>query len=202
MHLALMSFGCTFYRYLHWPVPFALAKIFLKVAEQLWNFITMLIMLTLMAEHIGFYINDIGRLMRKRFDGAAKRLGVTGSQWRVLFMLHRTPGINQGQIAERLEVEPITTCRMIDRLEQAGLVKRLRDPSDRRAWQIFLTDAADPLLEDLSSVAEDVQSQSLQGFAHHEIEQLQGMLGRLRNNLIEDHSTDLDPAGKKEALNG
>ncbi|CAH0352290.1 Transcriptional regulator SlyA [Sphingobium sp. CECT 9361] len=162
----------------------------------------MLIMLALMTEHLGFYVNDIGRLMRKRFDGAAKQLGVTGSQWRVLFMLHRTPGINQGQIAERLEVEPITTCRMIDRLEQAGLVERRRDPTDRRAWQIFLTDAADPLLTQLGLVAEDMRSQSLQGFSIREVEQLQEMLDRLRNNLIDDYSTDLDPAAKKEVLNG
>lgn len=159
-------------------------------------------MLALMTEHLGFYVNDIGRLMRKRFDGAAKQLGVTGSQWRVLFMLHRTPGINQGQIAERLEVEPITTCRMIDRLEQAGLVERRRDPTDRRAWQIFLTDAADPLLTQLGLVAEDMRSQSLQGFSFREVEQLQEMLDRLRNNLIDDYSTDLDPAAKKEVLNG
>ncbi|CAN5115645.1 MarR family transcriptional regulator [soil metagenome] len=162
----------------------------------------MLIMLALMTEHLGFYVNDIGRLMRKRFDGAAKQLGVTGSQWRVLFMLHRTPGINQGQIAERLEVEPITTCRMIDRLEQAGLVERRRDPTDRRAWQIFLTDAADPLLTQLGLVAEEMRSQSLQGFSIREVEQLQEMLDRLRNNLIDDYSTDLDPAAKKEVLNG
>lgn len=159
-------------------------------------------MLALMTEHLGFYVNDIGRLMRKRFDGAAKQLGVTGSQWRVLFMLHRTPGINQGQIAERLEVEPITTCRMIDRLEQAGLVERRRDPTDRRAWQIFLTDAADPLLTQLGLVAEEMRSQSLQGFSIREVEQLQEMLDRLRNNLIDDYSTDLDPAAKKEVLNG
>lgn len=161
----------------------------------------MLIMLALMTEHIGFYVSDIGRLMRKRFDVAAKELGVTGSQWRVLFMLHRTPGINQGQIAERLEVEPITTCRMIDRLEQAGLVERRRDPSDRRAWQIFLTDEADPLLSQLGFVAEDMRAQSLQGFAPDEVEQLQSMLDRLRNNLIDD-ATDMAPAGKKEVLNG
>ena len=139
-----------------------------------------------MKEHLGFYLGDIGRLMRKHFDEAARDLGVTGAQWRVLINLHRAPGLNQGQIAERLEVEPITTCRMIDRLEQAGLVERRRDPADRRAWQIHLTNAAKPLLDDLGTVAEALTERGLRGFSDAETAQLRHMLERLRNNLTED----------------
>lgn len=144
-----------------------------------------------MTDHLGFYLNDIGRLMRKHFDVASRDLGVTGAQWRVLFMLLRVPGINQGQIAERLEVEPITTCRMIDRLEQAGLVERRRDPADRRAWQIHLTDAAQPLLVQLEAVADAMTERAMRGFSDTEATQLREMLGRLRANLIEDADTDM-----------
>ena len=129
--------------------------------------------------------------MRKHFDVASRDLGVTGAQWRVLFMLLRVPGINQGQIAERLEVEPITTCRMIDRLEQAGLVERRRDPADRRAWQIHLTDAAKPLLAELEAVADRMTKRALRGFSETEAVRLREMLGRLRANLIEDVDTDM-----------
>ncbi|WP_447410849.1 MarR family transcriptional regulator, partial [Clostridium perfringens] len=72
-------------------------------------------------------------------------------------------GINQGGLADLLEVEPITLCRMIDRLEEAGLVERRRDPADRRAWQIFLTERARPLLEELGHLAEAMLDSALQG---------------------------------------
>ncbi|MGV3770024.1 MAG: MarR family winged helix-turn-helix transcriptional regulator [Sphingobium phenoxybenzoativorans] len=139
-----------------------------------------------MSEHFGFYVSDIGRLMRKHFDAATRDIGVTGPQWRLLFTLHRQPGINQGQLADRLEVEPITTCRMVDRLEQAGLVERRRDPADRRAWQIFITDAALPLIEELREIAHLKLAEAVAGFTPEEVDTLTQMLARLRDNLLED----------------
>jgi DNA-binding MarR family transcriptional regulator len=139
-----------------------------------------------MKEQFGFYISDIGRMMRKHFDAATKDIGVTRSQWRVLLTIHRNPGINQGQLADRLEVEPITTCRMVDRLEQAGLVERRRDPSDRRAWQIILTDEALPIIDRIQEIADVKLAEAVTGFTPEEIATLTAMLGRLRDNLLED----------------
>src|SRR3546814_16979476 len=85
--------------------------------------------------------------MRRRFDEMSRDTGITSPQWRVLVSVHCNPGINQGTLADMLVVEPITTCRMVDRLEQAGLVERRHDPNDRRAWRIFFPDAAMPLIE-------------------------------------------------------
>ena len=93
-----------------------------------------------MSDSLGFLISDVSRLMRRRFDERARQLGATRAQWRTLTMLSRNEGLNQGALADLLEVEPITLCRMIDRLEESGLVERRRDPADRRAWQLFLTE--------------------------------------------------------------
>jgi hypothetical protein len=82
----------------------------------------------LMSDSIGFLISDVSRLMRRRFDERARTIGVTRPQWRALTALSRHEGINQGQLADLLEVEPITLCRMVDRLEDAGHVERRRDP--------------------------------------------------------------------------
>ena len=97
-----------------------------------------------MTDTLGFLIADVSRLIRRRFDERARLIGATRAQWRTLVVLSRHEGINQGGLAELLEVEPITLCRMIDRLEEAGLVERRRDPGDRRAWRIYLTDKARP----------------------------------------------------------
>jgi DNA-binding MarR family transcriptional regulator len=117
-----------------------------------------------MQNNIAFLTSDVSRLLRKRFDVVSRRFGVTGPQWRMLAALRRTPGVNQGALAQWLEVEAITAGRMIDRLEKSGMVERRADPHDRRAWRLFLTDAATPLLDELFICATDVFEEALQGF--------------------------------------
>jgi DNA-binding MarR family transcriptional regulator len=73
---------------------------------------------------------------------------------------------------------------MIDRLEESGLVERRRDPSDRRAWQLFLTDKSKPILDDLRSMAEDLFDQVLQGIDEPDRAALGKTLQRMRANLL------------------
>lgn len=136
-----------------------------------------------MTESMGFLIADASRLMRRNFDGRARSIGVTGPQWRVLTALARNAGINQGGLAEFLEVEPITLCRMVDRLQEAGLVERRADPNDRRAWQLYLTDRAHPLLSQLKELAAGLIDEALEGFEEDEKAQFMAMLERIRSNL-------------------
>ncbi len=114
-------------------------------------------------DSLAFLLNDTNRLLRRRFDAQARSLGVSRAQWQVLFALSRQEGINQTGLADYLEVETITLCRMVDRLADAGLVERRADPADRRAWRLFLTDTARPLLDQLRSVGEAVVADSLAG---------------------------------------
>lgn len=139
-----------------------------------------------MEENLGFVVTDVARLMRKRFDMHARALGITGPQWRVLLLIARQPGLKQGGIAEILDVEPITTCRMVDRLEQAGLVERRRDPEDRRAWRLFLTGSATPLIDSLHGYGTLVVEQALRGMTDTERDALMQLLSRVRDNLGED----------------
>lgn len=132
---------------------------------------------------IGSLISDVSRLLRRRFDERARLIGVTRAQWRTLFMLKRHEGINQGGLADLLEVEPITLCRMIDRLEEAGHVERRRDPSDRRAWRIHLTDQARPLIENLGEIAEGLTHDALFGLDAAQLAALADGLSTIRSNL-------------------
>ncbi len=148
-----------------------------------------------MAETFGFLLSDTSRLLRRRFDERARSSGTSVAQWRVLKILDRQPGLNQGQLAELLEVEPITCCRLIDRLEESGLVERRRDPADRRAWRIHLTDAARPVVEELVVLAAGMIEDALQGLSPDERKMLTVSLEKIHSNL-----TQL-PEGK-EAANG
>ena len=100
-----------------------------------------------MSETIGFLLNDSARLFRRAFNARTRDTGITALQWRLLIYLRRHEGIRQGPLAELIEVEPITLSRMIDRLEEAGLVERRADPSDRRAWLLYLAPGADDLFD-------------------------------------------------------
>lgn len=136
-----------------------------------------------MSDSIGFLVSDVSRLLRRNFDERARSIGVTRPQWRVLTALVRNQGINQGGLAELIEVEPITLCRMVDRLQEAGLVERRSDPADRRAWQLFLTDKAMPLLGQLKIRAEGMIEEAMEGLDAQERAQLHDLLERVRANL-------------------
>ena len=136
-----------------------------------------------MTDTFGFLLSDTARLLRRRFDERARQHGATRAQWKALLGISRHQGINQGGLADLLEVEPITLCRMIDRMEDAGLVERRRDPKDRRAWQLFLTDKAHPILEELRATAAQLTEQALRGIPQTKIEEVTETLNRIRENL-------------------
>ncbi len=136
-----------------------------------------------MTDSFGFLLSDTARLLRKRFDERARQHGATRAQWKALLGISRNEGINQGTLADLLEVEPITLCRLVDRMEESGLVERRRDPKDRRAWQLFLTDKAGPVLEELHATADELMGQALHGISEGQIEMMTGLLDQLRDNL-------------------
>jgi DNA-binding MarR family transcriptional regulator len=98
-------------------------------------------------------------------------------------MLRRHEGINQGGLADLVEVEPITLCRMVDRLQEAELVERRADPADRRAWRLHLTDKARALLEEMRPMAFSLFDDAMTGLDPAERSDLFRMLERIRANL-------------------
>lgn len=133
--------------------------------------------------NFGFLLNDVSRLMRYKFDGKARVLGVTRPQWRLLLTLSRFPGESQAALADLLEVERITLCRMIDRLQEAQFLERRPDPNDRRVWRIFLTPKGEDIIGKLQTIAVAMQRELLTVLEPGEEEQLQSILSRLRDAL-------------------
>ena len=134
-------------------------------------------------KELAWEIGETSRMMRRYYDRRASALGVTSAQWRLLLRLSREPGLKQVELAERLDVEPITACRIVDRLEEAGLVERQRDPEDRRAWRLVLTGKAQPILERLRALAEEMSGEAFAGMSLEEIEAMRGKLARIRENV-------------------
>ena len=133
-------------------------------------------------ETLPFEIGETAHALRKAFDRLAVGLGVTRAQWKVLFKLTRTPGLRQVELADMLDLEPITLCRILDRLEEAGLVERTRDPADRRAWRLHVTAKAQPLIEKLQAVGAELVEQAFAGIDAEDIDLTRGVLARIREN--------------------
>ena len=148
-----------------------------------------------MKENVGSVLADASRLLRRAFDARAREIGVTRPQWQVLSLLVRHEGINQGGLAELLEVEPITVCRMVDRLQEADLVERRPDPADRRSWRLFLTEKARELLQQLRPVADAMLEQALDGVSENDRIALVSTLDRIRANLSRRAPEPLAVAG-------
>lgn len=145
--------------------------------------ISIAIKCVLMDDNLGSMVADVTRLIRRSFDERARGIGVTRPQWRVLSVLLRNEGINQGGLADLLEVEPITLCRMVDRLQEADLAERRPDPADRRAWRLYLTGKAHALLEQLRPLADNLFDDACEGLSSAEQKQMMASLDRVRQNL-------------------
>lgn len=138
-------------------------------------------------EDLLFEINETARGIRRAFDQRVADFGVTRPQWRLLARLKRQPGLRQVELADLLEMEPITVCRILDRLEESGLVQRLPDPSDRRAWRVELTDKAEPLIKKLRGIAAALAAEAFDGIGSDDIEAFRRDLVKIRGNLSTTH---------------
>ena len=94
---------------------------------------------------------DLARIMRTKFDQRARAGGMTRAQWQILARVERQPGLSQSELAAICDVEPITVARLVDRLEERGLLERRPDPHDRRIWRLHNRAAAKPVLEEISA---------------------------------------------------
>ena len=134
-------------------------------------------------ETLPFEIAETAHALRRAFDRRAATLGVTRAQWKVLFRVHRQPGLRQVELADILDVEPITLCRIVDRLEEAGLVERQRDPADRRAWRLEVTEQAQPLITKLRALADELMAEAFAGLTEPELELMRRKMAKIRDNL-------------------
>ena len=130
-----------------------------------------------------FTISDVGRLLRTYADQKARRFGQTRAQWAVLLQLERREGLKQSELAEALDIQPITLTRLVDRLCANGLIERRADPNERRAKQLYLTPAARPLIDRILDHVEDVAQTVLEGIESKDVDQMLGKLGLARENL-------------------
>jgi MarR family transcriptional regulator for hemolysin len=113
---------------------------------------------------------ESSRLLRNYIDHRAKVRGSTRAQWIVLFRLRQHEGLSQVDLADVLDLQPISLVRLLDRLVEHGLLERRHDPKDRRANRLFLTDSGRRLVDDMDSLRDSIATDVLQDIPTKAIE--------------------------------
>jgi MarR family transcriptional regulator, transcriptional regulator for hemolysin len=132
---------------------------------------------------LSFTINDVARLLRTYADQKAAQYGMSRAKWAVLARLDRFEGLKQTELADMLDLQPISLTRLLDSLCANGLIERRADPEDRRAKRLFLTPAARPLLERLGDLAEELMGTALAGLDQRDSKALLAQLLTIKDNL-------------------
>lgn len=125
---------------------------------------------------------ESSRLLRNYIDHRSKGRGTTRAQWIVLFRLRQQEGLSQVDLADVLELQPISLVRLLDRLVEHELLERRPDPKDRRANRLFLTRAGRDLVDDLDSLRDSIAADVLKGMS---VDALETSLQILKD--IKDH---------------
>ena len=128
----------------------------------------------------------VARRARTRFDLRARTLNLTRAQWRTIAAIRYNEGSTQREIAGKLEVGSVTVGRIVDRLEQAGWIERRPDAADRRAYRLYISAKAQPMLDRLSALGDDEERIAFAGLSMAEQAMLAELLDRVIANFDED----------------
>ena len=142
-----------------------------------------------------FTLGEVQRLVRAYADKEAARYGITRAQWAVLAKVERSEGLKQTELAELLEMQPITLTRLIDKLCDAGWIERRGDTADRRVNRLYLRKAGRQLLGKMSGLRSELTATALDGInpadAHRLLAQLEQIKENVRNAVQSPNGNQL-----------
>ncbi|NUR64849.1 MAG: MarR family transcriptional regulator [Streptomyces sp.] len=128
-------------------------------------------------------LSRAARLHRKAAGKLLRGLGLHAGQELVMMHLWERGPARQSELIRLLDLDPSTVTKMLQRLEQAGHVRRLPDPADRRAVLVEATDASTHLLTEVEKAWGVLEENTLTGLTPAERGQLLDLLVKVENNL-------------------
>jgi MarR family transcriptional regulator for hemolysin len=130
-----------------------------------------------------FTLGEVQRMMRAYADREAARYGITRAQWAVLAKVERNEGMKQSELAEQMEMQPITLTRLIDKLCDNGWIERRGDDTDRRVNRLYLRKAARPLLGKLAGLRSELTATALDGISPTDAQRMLAQLEMIKENV-------------------
>jgi DNA-binding MarR family transcriptional regulator len=132
---------------------------------------------------LGYLVLDVARMMSANFEARTRSIGVTRAQWSLIGALVRTEGCNQAQLAELMQITPISLGRLVDRMAAAGWVERRAEAGDRRSYRLFLTAKAHAIRPALRRLSDATQDEALAALDPAARRQLLDSLAQVRATL-------------------
>jgi DNA-binding MarR family transcriptional regulator len=150
----------------------------------------------------GFLVQDVARLLKRRFDRRARQTGlpITRRQAAVVLYVARHEGVSQAEVANLLDLEPIALVRMLDRLHEEGLVERRGHPTDRRVRTLWLAPGAAPVVERILDINQSIREEAFAGAPPGTREALIGALAGVKENLMREEAADDSVAAAPEPV--
>jgi MarR family transcriptional regulator, transcriptional regulator for hemolysin len=130
-----------------------------------------------------FTLGEVQRMVRAYADKQAARYGITRAQWAVLAKVERAEGLKQTELAEMMDMQPITLTRLIDKLCDNGWIERRGDQNDRRVNRLYLRKAARPLLGKLAGLRSELTATALEGISPADAHRLLDQLDLIKENV-------------------
>jgi MarR family transcriptional regulator, transcriptional regulator for hemolysin len=148
-----------------------------------------------------FTLGELQRLVRAYADRQAARFGITRAQWAVLAKVERFEGMKQTELAEQMEMQPITLTRLIDRLCDNGWIERRSDDSDRRVNRLYLRKAGRALLGKMNGLKSEITATALEGISPSDAQRLLTQLEAVKEN-VRNAIADAEDDARKEQRYG
>lgn len=149
-----------------------------------------------------FTLGEVQRMMRAYADRQAARYGITRAQWAVLAKIERAEGLKQTELAEQMEMQPITLTRLIDKLCDNGWIERRGDDNDRRVNRLYLRKAARPLLGKLAGLRSELTATALEGINPADAHRLLDQLDLIKENVRRAIQNPANESPRKEPRYG
>ena len=154
--------------------------------------------------NFGFLAHDVSRLIKRRFDRKARQTGLptTRRQAAVVLYIARNEGVSQSEVATWLDLEPIALVRMLDKLNDEGLVQRRAHPTDRRVRTLWLTSAARPVVTQILAINMAIREEAFASMPAHARDTVIDILDGIKGNLILREEADGSPAARPTEPDG
>lgn len=155
--------------------------------------------MTYRIDRLAQLLHDASRALRREFAARTTEHGLSATQWRLLGSVLRDGPMTQATLADRLDVEPISVSRLVDRMEQSGWVRREADPDDRRCRIVVASDKAQAIAPGVRQIVEEVTEEAMAGLPDETRRALQAALVSIIDTLNRNPVSGIDTTNRNPA---
>ena len=143
-----------------------------------------------MQEPIGRKMDKVGRMFQAELQAELQHLDIERSFY-PLMLIEAGNGITQQELADKLLCDKVQVVRIIGYLSYNGYVKRVQNQTDKRKYELTITEKARLVLPDIKKAISNTSSIAMKGLSENQASQLYSMVSLIESNLISHKNRNL-----------